>query len=167
MAFKGEILLIKVVGHVTHDILAKFGKILVVNVVRVAKKWQNSSYETHFWYKTMTYDPKMVSNAKISLIQIVRHLKIYIETKFRLIRERYEVRRAKKRRKMLIMGALLAENNDLWQKEVSNANILLIEVVKHLKNDHVTKFSIYTLRNVIRRNKMAEIIKKSNISGNP
>ena len=38
MAFKGEISLIKVVGHVTNDILAKFGKILVVNVVRVAKK---------------------------------------------------------------------------------------------------------------------------------
>ena len=38
MAFKGEISLIKVVGHVTHDILAKFGKNLVVNVVRVAKK---------------------------------------------------------------------------------------------------------------------------------
>ena len=43
----------------------------------------------------MTYDPKMASKAKIPLMNVVRHLKIDILTKFGLFRKRYEVRRAK------------------------------------------------------------------------
>ena len=111
MAFKGEILLIKVVGHVTHDIVTKFWIFLVENTVRVAKKLPNSGNETHFWYKTMTNDPKMASKAKIPLMKVVRHLKIDIVTKFRLIRERYEVRRAKKWQKILVVGAFLGQKS--------------------------------------------------------
>ena len=111
MAFKGKISLIKVVGHVTHDNMSKFWSFLVVNMVRVAKKLNKSSYETHFWYKTMTYDPKMASKANMPLMKVVRHLKIDIVTKFRLIRERYEVRRAKKRQKILVVGVFLEQKS--------------------------------------------------------